>query len=132
MAEFKDRLFEALNKRDIKMTDLAKRLKVSRSTISQYCNGQIKPKRDRVFEIAKILNINPVWLLGYDVPITQTSPDYFFNDILIESPKISSADNHLSQYLVLLNSSLNESELKELKSSVNAFVDTWLKLHGKI
>ena len=43
---------------------------VSDGTISQYRdeNG-IDPKIDRVAKISNILQVNPVWLLGYSVPM---------------------------------------------------------------
>lgn len=69
ISTFSDRLKEYMNMNDIKAVDLAKRFHVSRSTISQYMNGSVVPKRDRLVLIADALHINPLWLMGYDVPI---------------------------------------------------------------
>ena len=69
VSTFADRLKEFMDMNGIKSIDLAKRFHVSRSTISQYVNGQVIPKRDRLVLIADALNINPLWLMGYDVPI---------------------------------------------------------------
>lgn len=67
--QFKDRLDMALSIRNLRPIDLAKRTGLSESTISQYRSGYAVPKTDRIALIASALNINPVWLLGYSVPI---------------------------------------------------------------
>ena len=73
-AEFKDRLSEAMEIRQLKAIDLAEKLKVSRSTISQYLSGKVVPKRDRLVEISNILTVNPTWLMGLDVPMDNIVP----------------------------------------------------------
>jgi len=64
------RLTKALNYRDMRPHDLAVKMGVTDGTISQYRdeNG-IDPKIDRVAIISNILQVNPVWLLGYSVPM---------------------------------------------------------------
>lgn len=68
-AEFKDRLRIAMEVRDIRAVDLAKRLDVTEGTISQYKKGLTTPKADRLWQMARILRVNPVWLMGLDVPM---------------------------------------------------------------
>ena len=41
----------------------------SKSTIYRYMNAQMSPKLPTVKAIAEIYNVDPVWLLGYDVPM---------------------------------------------------------------
>lgn len=67
---FGSRLTKALNYRDMRPHDLAVKMGVTDGTISQYRdeNG-IDPKIDRVAIISNILQVNPVWLLGYSVPM---------------------------------------------------------------
>ena len=69
IATFAGRIQEYMSLYDVKAVDLAKRFHVSRSTISQYVNGIVVPKRDRLVLIADALKIDPLWLMGYDVPI---------------------------------------------------------------
>lgn len=71
VAEFKDRLNEALSIRNIKPVELAEKLGVTEGTISQYRKGTTKAKSDRLYEIALILEVNPVWLMGVDVPMDE-------------------------------------------------------------
>lgn len=64
------RLTKALIYRDMKPHELAVKMGVSDGTISQYRKEDgIDPKIDRVAIIANILQVNPVWLLGYSVPM---------------------------------------------------------------
>lgn len=66
---FKDRLNEALEKRDVRPVDLAKRTDIPEATISQYRSGYAKPKYERIVKIADALNVSLEWLMGGDVPM---------------------------------------------------------------
>lgn len=63
---FSERLKEAMG--EMSSTKLADALGISKQSISAYLNGVRKPKRIVLSEIAKVLNVNPMWLIGYDVP----------------------------------------------------------------
>lgn len=69
VATFKERLNEALIVRDMRPVDLAKRAKISESTISQYRSGYAEPKEERLATIANVLDVNPSWLMGLNVPM---------------------------------------------------------------
>lgn len=71
MNEFKERLKEAMELRDIKAIELADKVGIARGTISRYLSGVMAPKSKRVYGIAKALNVNPAWLIGYDVPMEE-------------------------------------------------------------
>lgn len=66
---FEKRLEKALSIRNVSQSELARKLNIHRATVNNYITGKHEPNRDRIDEIAKILNINPTWLLGYDVDI---------------------------------------------------------------
>ena len=67
--EFRQRLDMALSLREMRPKDLATRTGLSESTISQYRSGFTEPKTDRLALIARVLNVNPTWLMGLDVPV---------------------------------------------------------------
>lgn len=69
VAEFKDRLEEALNIRNVSPAELSKKTKISESTISQYRSGYAKPKDKKLVILSNALNVNPTWLMGLDVPM---------------------------------------------------------------
>lgn len=66
---FRNRLEYALAIRGIKPVDLAKKAGLSEQLISQYRSGRSAPKREKLISISKALDVNPVWLMGYNVPM---------------------------------------------------------------
>lgn len=60
------RLKEAMDDAGISLTELAEKSKVSKSSISQYTHGIQSPSNLSASAMAKILNVNPVWLMGFD------------------------------------------------------------------
>lgn len=67
--DFKDRLTMAMEIRDIRAVDLANKLGITESAISQYKSGLTTPRAPRVEQIANALGVDPVWLMGLDVPM---------------------------------------------------------------
>lgn len=67
--EFKYRLEKAMAIRGKKAVDVSKGTGISESVISQYRKGLISPKREKIMQIADYLNVDPVWLMGLDVPM---------------------------------------------------------------
>lgn len=65
ISSFSERLKEALG--DNTATDLAEKIGLSKQAISMYVNGKRTPKRPVIESISRILNVNPMWLMGYDV-----------------------------------------------------------------
>lgn len=63
------RLRKALSVRNMTQAELCSKAKISKSTLSEYLSGRYEPKQDRVYILAKALNVDPVWLMGYDVPM---------------------------------------------------------------
>ena len=69
------RLEKALSIRDMKQSELCKLANVPKSSLSLYLSGAYEPKQDRIYRIAKALNVSEYWLMGYDVPMeSNTAP----------------------------------------------------------
>ncbi|MCI8397465.1 MAG: helix-turn-helix domain-containing protein [Clostridia bacterium] len=70
LEKFAERLFNLVKEHntDINLLTQAMGLK-STSTIYRYMNAEMSPKLTTVKYLAEFYNINPVWLMGYDVPI---------------------------------------------------------------
>lgn len=73
-SDFASRLSQALEARGMKAADLSKKTKVAEGTISCYINGRYEAKQNRVQVFAEALNVNPAWLMGYDVPMEAERP----------------------------------------------------------
>lgn len=67
---FSTRLKEAMNVKRMKQVELSEKTGIGKSSISHYINGTHSPTTDRIYLIAKALNVSEAWLLGYDVPMT--------------------------------------------------------------
>lgn len=68
MATFAERFKEALEQREKTQSDICRLTGIGKSAISQYLKGNFVPKQQRVYAIAKALNVSEPWLMGYDVP----------------------------------------------------------------
>lgn len=64
MAEFKDRLEQALKMRNMKPADLARLTGIGEGAISQYRKGAYKATQRNLEKIAKVLDVSIPWLMG--------------------------------------------------------------------
>lgn len=68
LEKFSKRLTKLINENQVDINFLINQLGIkSKSTIYRYMNGQMAPKVTTVKILADIFNVNPVWLMGYDV-----------------------------------------------------------------
>ena len=63
------RLKRALDLRNMKQIELVEKTQIGKSAISQYIAGNVVPKQDKLYLLAKALNVNEAWLMGHDVPM---------------------------------------------------------------
>lgn len=78
-AVFGTRLSEAMAASDETTYSLADKLSLTPGTVSRYANGLMAPKIPTLFTLAKLLAVNPYWLMGYDEPkyMSGTASDAF-------------------------------------------------------
>ena len=63
------RLQIALANANMKPQELADKSGVGKSSISQYVNGSHAPSNISSGKMGKVLNVNPLWLMGFDAPM---------------------------------------------------------------
>ena len=63
------RIAKALSIRNMKQSELCEKTKIPKSAISQYLSGAFEPKQDRLLLMAKALEVDPAWLMGFDIPM---------------------------------------------------------------
>lgn len=73
MKSISERMKEALDLRGMKQADLVEKTGIGKSSISTYLSGDYEPKQRNIYKIAKALNVNEAWLMGYDVPMERQS-----------------------------------------------------------
>ena len=66
---FSTRFRYALERSGLKQRELCERTGINRSSISTYWRGTSIPKQEYLEKIAQVLDVNPAWLMGYDVPM---------------------------------------------------------------
>lgn len=77
MAEFKDRLEEALKLRDMKPAELARASSVTEGAISQYRKGAYNATQRNLEKIARVLRVPIPWLMGATDSMTVDIPEGF-------------------------------------------------------
>ena len=93
-----NRIRKALSIRGMRQYELCEKTKIPKSAMSQYVNGSFEPKQDRVFLIARALNVDPVWLMGYDVPMEVKEEPTMKVDSPSE-PQLTGVDKELFELL---------------------------------
>lgn len=66
---FQNRLEKALRLKNVKPVELHDKTGISESLISKYLSGNAVARQRKLSIISDALNINPVWLMGYDIPM---------------------------------------------------------------
>lgn len=63
------RIRVALSNANMKPQELADKSGIGKASISQYVNGSHAPGNVSAEKMGKILNVNPLWLMGFDSPM---------------------------------------------------------------
>ncbi len=114
MQKFHERLKYAMNLSGLTQTDLCQKTKIPKSAMSQYISGKFKPKDDRTYLLAKALNVNEAWLMGYNVSMEGKE---------INKP----TDNDRLNEFIELCSQLSDDEL----DIIETLIDSLLSKHDK-
>jgi transcriptional regulator with XRE-family HTH domain len=69
VANTSDRLKEAMMLASKTQADLVRDTGLSKSTLSRYLSGEFEPKQNAIAKLAASLNVNEMWLWGYDIPM---------------------------------------------------------------
>lgn len=113
VSSFKERFNEALSIRNIKPIELSERTGLSESTISQYRSGYAKPKDEKLVLLSNVLGVNPVWLMGLNVPMEETEKEQPEISFDYDTEKIAEA---MDLYNVYKNAS------PEVKQAIDALL----------
>lgn len=93
-ASTSERLKEIMLKKNLKQIDILKRaepfckkygIKLGRNDLSQYVSGKVEPSQKKLTVLAQALDINEVWLMGYDVGGNDEIVDATWNEIMVNA-----------------------------------------------
>lgn len=68
ISTFAERLSIAMKDNNFTQTELSRKTKISKSLINKYLKGIAEAGNDNLPILAKTLQVNVIWLMGYDVP----------------------------------------------------------------
>lgn len=72
-----DRLNQIMSERNLKQVDILElcqpyckkfNVKLNKNDLSQYVSGKVVPKQDKLSILSMALDVNEVWLMGYNLP----------------------------------------------------------------
>ena len=125
---FANRLDTAIRLRNIKQVELSEKTGIDKSLISNYLSGKYKAKQNNVYILAKALNVNEAWLMGYNVPMERTISSL---DITNDKPTSIPVLGRISAGLPLLASEhLEGFEFAPSTFLKNGFDYFYLKVKG--
>ena len=116
----KNRIREALAIRNMRQVDLVEKTGLDKGAINHYVNNKYQPKQQALFSIAKALDVNEIWLAGYDVPMERNVVDKNNSEVAILFDRIL-RDKKLYNLTVNLTK-LNDNQLTIITKMVNELV----------
>ena len=118
-AEIKDRIREAMELRGLTQSELSEKAKIDKGQLSSYLSGKYKPRQKNIEALAKELNVDEAWLMGFDVTIERKDnpiTDFSKNDPIINNKEFY---DRLSRYFDILNKLSDANAKKALNYAEN-------------
>lgn len=122
---FQNRLKKAMSIRNIKQVDLVNKTNLDKTLINKYLSGASNPRQRKLTILADALDVNEIWLMGYDVPMER---ELTFDPIkLTQEIKLQYGENSID----LLNnySKLNALGKQKVEETAEDFssIDKYIK-----
>ena len=117
--EFKDRLKQAMEFRNVKAVDLCERGNIPKSAMSYYISGRSEPKDERIYILAKLLDVSEPWLLGYDVPMERETTQKEHDELSALNKRIKK-DPDFRRLVIQINH-LNQGQLEAINNLLTEF-----------
>lgn len=99
-----ERLRTVMNARGMKQIDLVRDSGLPRGAISLYVSGKMNPKQAAIEKISKTLDVNALWLMGYDVPMTvEVDPEAVRNQAIADIALRMQTDDRYRDVVIRLD-----------------------------
>lgn len=132
VSTFKDRLREGINYAGLTQSELARRSGIHRAIISDYVRGKYEAKQDKLYKLAKVLNVSEAWLMGYDVKKERRHPEEVQNTNNgngdITSEDIDHYFNGLRSYEGL---QISDEQKAFMRNSIKSFLESQKAMNNK-
>lgn len=117
--ELRDRLKKAMDANGMKAVDLCEKTAIPKSAISYYLAGKSEPKSDRLYIIAKALDVSEAWLLGYNVDMARDKSQKELDELADLNERIKKEKDF--RQLIIKISHLKPQQLEAVKNLLEAF-----------
>ena len=121
--EKRNRIREALAIRNMKQVELSEKTGIHKGTINNWLNNRYQPKQKAIMLMANALDVNEMWLAGYDTPMERPAERVKL-DKLARSINVVRKDEKLTDLMINITQ-LNEQQRTILENMVS----DWLKLN---
>lgn len=112
--EIKDRIRNAMDLRNLTQSELSEKAKIDKGQLSSYLSGKYKPRQKNIEAIARTLNVDEAWLMGFDVPMERHIPSSKKDDNYFQTDT--------ERKLILSYRKLNEKNQKKCSIYVNTLL----------
>lgn len=113
-----ERLQEAMTLRGMRAVDLSEKTDIPKGAISYYTSGKSRPKADRLYTLARALDVSEAWLLGYDVPMARTNNQKKNDQLAKLIVRLRTDENFYNTVMALAD--LSESKYRGIEQLVAA------------
>ena len=129
---FQHRLKIALDDAKISQSELGRRTGINRQLISDYLKGKYEAKQDKLYELAKVLNVDEGWLMGVSDKKERRHPEEQVENTKKENGDITSEDidhyfNGLRSYEGL---QISDEQKAFMRNSIKSFLESQKAMHN--
>ena len=110
---------KAMDIRNMKAVDICEKTGIPKSSMSMYLSGKVEPKSDRLYQMAKCLDVAEAWLLGYDVDMTRSVAQKELDELADLNERIKKEKDF--RQLIMKISHLKPQQLEAVKNLLEAF-----------
>lgn len=130
---FQHRLKIALDDAKISQSELGRRTGINRQLISDYLKGKYEAKQDKLYELAKVLNVDEGWLMGVSDKKERRHPEEDFENTNKENRDITDKDidhyfNGLRSYKGL---EISDEQKEFMRNSIKSFLESQRAMNNK-
>ncbi|MCR1879544.1 helix-turn-helix domain-containing protein [Limosilactobacillus reuteri] len=129
---FQHRLKIALDDAKISQSELGRRTGINRQLISDYLKGKYEAKQDKLYELAKVLNVDEGWLMGVSDKKERRHPEEVQNTNNgngdITSEDIDHYFNGLRSYEGL---QISDEQKAFMRNSIKSFLESQKAMNNK-
>lgn len=120
-----DRIKELMLKRKLKQIDILNscqqycvkyNVKLAKNDLSQYISGKVQPGQDKLTILALALNVNEVWLMGYNV---DSEPKALCKSTLSNLSKSHEIENNILSLFSELNEDGQQYILQQIEFALS-------------